>query len=599
MKRFPPIRIYITVAYFVLQSTFLLAQNTSQVGALFSCESITQLTQTFEWSGTKSSSLQAMMRSIAREDLSSSFELQIISELAKRPWRQNTIGDLQAEFQVIKNQYKASIILEGEARRRMACELAKYLHQDYLSNFDQQSIFSPESVPFKFYSYVRQNNLWRNLDSEEEILPEEPSEVAPSNNPALLDADERETLVQPKNTNNLNLINILYWTFLVACAWVLLSLILGTFLKNQRFRNPITQQVFEILLLPFQLIKPLLTDNKRSKNTFYGLEKQAYGTPLSEDKIKTLIDSHIAQNTAGSESTPPSPGEQDRLSAIETQLAWLQKQKQDTPLEQGAVEATSNPQREQLMEQLRLRLDALIKKVDQIEAKIEQQSTLIPNESANELSVNNLSQVRQIVNQEISDFNLELDRRIKALEAKNSAQPPISSTEEDSTPATIESPGLSTEDTETTLETETPKEPEVPAAENLVPTEENLAPPEQLELSPLPSNLMPQFIYYASSPQKGVFYGRRLENGFISKQTVYKITIDKENPEQASFSLVTDEATIRLALNILDSYILPAMELRGPGKIADATEIGPVEPGQLQKEGENWRIVKKGVLHYH
>ncbi len=69
----------------------LLAQNTSQVGALFTCESITQLTQTFEWSGTKSSALQSMMRSISREDLTTGFEAQIINELSKRPWRQNTI----------------------------------------------------------------------------------------------------------------------------------------------------------------------------------------------------------------------------------------------------------------------------------------------------------------------------------------------------------------------------------------------------------------------------------------------------------------------------------------------------------------------------
>lgn len=591
MKKYTPIRLFIIAVFCLLQTTFSLAQNTSQVGALFSCESITQLTQTFEWSGTKSSALQSMMRSIAREDLSSGFEVQIVNELAKRPWRQNTLKALEAEFLVIKGQYKANIILEGEARRRMACELAKYLHQDYLTNFDQQSIFSPESTPFKFYSYVRQNNLWRNLDSDEVSL-EETTEVAPSNNPALFDQDERETLVQPKKTTNLNLINILYWTFLVACAWVLLSLILGAFLKNQRFRNPITQQVFEILLLPFQLIKPLLTEKTKPKNTFYGLEKQAYGTPLSEDNIKTLIDSRIAETSPSPESAPKTEEEQDRLTAIENQLARLENQNQNPVSEPGEVQAGAELQIGQLIKDLQLQLDALDKKVDLLNTKLEQQNTQMPSENASELSVNKLSQVRQIVTQEISDFNLDLDKRIKALELKNSKPADIAPVESDPVDPEAESPGLSVETPEPTSEVEPPVIPEEQP-------EENIAPAEQLDLPPLPSPLMPQFIYYASSPQKGVFYGRRLENGFISKQTVYKIMVDKDKPAQASFTLVTDEATIRLALNILDSYILPAMELRGPGKIADATDIGPVEPGILQKEGENWKIVKKGVLHYH
>ena len=578
--------------FLLLQSTLLLAQNTSQVGALFACENITQLIQTFEWSGTKSSSLQSMMRDIAREDLNSGFELQIVKELAKRPWRQNTIKELEAEFQVIKGQYKADIILEGEARRRLACELAKYLHRDYLNNFDTQSIFSPESVPFKFYSYVRQNNLWRNLDNELESL-QETTEVPPSNNPALFDENERESLVQPKKTNNLNLINILYWTFLVACGWVLLSLILGTFLKNQRFRNPATQQVFEILLLPFQLIKPLLTEKPKSNNTFYGLDKQAYGTPLSEDKIKTLIDSRIAESNTPVDATVNLDEDQDRLSAIENQLAWLQKSQEinqttarDTP------QAKSDEQVVKLIEALQLRLDALSKKVDLLTDKLETQTSQMPSNPSKELSVNNLSQVRQIVTQELSDFNLELDKRIKALELKNTNVLPKIPREESTVDLDTDSPGLSVEPTDDYLDVEMPDDLDDQP-------EESLAPAEQLELTPLPSNLMPQFIYYASSPQRGVFYGRRLENGFISKQTVYKIMIDKENPERATFTLVTDEPTIRLALNILDSYILPAMELHGPGKIADATDIGPVEPGLLQKEGDNWRIVKKGVLHYH
>ena len=118
-----------------------------------------------------------------------------------------------------------------------------------------------------------------------------------------------------------------------------------------------------------------------------------------------------------------------------------------------------------------------------------------------------------------------------------------------------------------------------------------------LELSPTPSK--GQLVWYASSPQKGLFYGRRLERSFLSRQTVYKITIDAYDPNRATFSLVDDEDTVRLALNIPDSYIAPGMELRGEGKLSESRDIGPIEPGMLEKEGDNWRIVKKGIVHYH
>jgi len=527
------------------------AQDYPSVKSLFECQSISQLTQTFETAGTKSNALESMMRSIQRDNLDSGFEIQILKKLAERPWRTNTIGDLDAEFQIIKGQFKAKIILEEEARRRFACELAKFLHRDYLQNFDKEAIFSPQSKPFEFYTFVRDKRLWRNLLEEDDPSLLNTETTPPTSQPNPRSNDQ---LIQPKKSNGLLILNLFYWSFIIVGVWLIISLLLGFLTKDRRFTNPTTQQLMEILLLPYKLIMPLIKmpklEQKMPENP--PLPKNTFGETIPKENMEHIISTPISVPSAKQivKEQEPSPENQNRILELEQQVAKLVQQKsvstdEATPLELNTLKND--------IQQLSLQMNTLAQQIERLKQN-DSSSTPKLDEAALALLIRK-----------------ELDQRerqnIQPIE-KPSSQAPPQNTEEDS-PVSIE------------FDTDAPAD----------------TPEERLELNPIPTTQ--QLVWYASSPQKGLFYGRRLEPGFVPRQTVYKITVDAYDPNRATFTLVDDEDTIRLALNIPDSYIAPAMELRGDGKISDSRDIGPIEAGLLQKDGDNWLIVKKGILHYY
>ncbi|MEO0340211.1 MAG: hypothetical protein AAF242_13495 [Bacteroidota bacterium] len=574
------------------------AQNFDNVDSEFECASISELLQTFELSGTKSTALVSMMRSIGRDPIDSGFDQQIITELAKRPWRIESIKNLEADFLVILGQFNARIIDEDATRQRLACELAKYLHKDYLINFDRESIFSPPSQAFKFYTGIREQGLWRNLIDEETGEMAEPEQSTPSFDFLEEDSNNDETpTIVPEAEKGLSFLTFLYYLVLGIGAWILLSLLLGIVIGDQRFKNPTTQQIASFILIPFQLIRPVLTANStRTTGSIRELKPKNYATEISEEQIKRFIDERVIatqanQITSTTEGSPIHP-ELDRIQELELAVAALQKGgdlSNNVTLPIGDNEDIAG-----LMDQLQFKIEMLEKKLDLFRSDLDRLQEAWGSGQTGAGAQLDLAPIRKLITQELADYDLALDKRIKALEEKGKST--IDKSKPTSPIASIptESPGLSIPPTTTPLpqqiEFEIQKEKE---------EEEDF-----LELPTLPKKDSPiatptQYIWYASSPQKGLFYGRRLETGFVAKQTVYKIIIDKAKPKQATFTLVDDEATVRLAMNIPDSYILPAMELHGPGKLAEAQEIGPVEPGKLEKEGENWRIVKKGVLHYH
>lgn len=541
----------------LLTSRGAFAQNTDQVEDLFSCESIPQLLQTFEWSGTRSQVLQSMMRSIQNEPLNSGFERQIIQELQKKPWRINSIKALSAEFQVITGQYSAGLITEDDARLRLACALSMFLHRDYLENFDRATIFAPQSVPYKFYTYVRKYQLWQNLTNPD--FTTLPLENSASSAESLLSADELPGNIensvptaQPKRQRNIDLLQVLYWLFLILTGWVLLAVISGTLLKNQRFTNPVTQRIFSYLLWPFQLLQPLLAARPKGDKKFFGRQQTAYGTPLSEEQLTLMIDQRIAQTeNKAPEPTSPAPQTKDNAAAFQTLQQQLNQLQQ---------------QLDQLAQQLSSQQEAQEQKAATLQEKLEQYKKEIDNR------ILSLNQSIALQNNEVEEEEEEPEE-VYPTEVGTSHIP---GPEPDS---------VSPEEDE---EEETEQRPDDSSAAS-----------DQLELTPLAAKDPPEsYIYYASSPQQGIFRGQRLEAGFIPRQTVYKITIDKDNPDQASYTMVTHEPTIRLALNIMETYILPAMDLSGPGDIMEATEIGPVEEGRLKKIADDWHIVRKGVLHF-
>ena len=99
--------------------------------------------------------------------------------------------------------------------------------------------------------------------------------------------------------------------------------------------------------------------------------------------------------------------------------------------------------------------------------------------------------------------------------------------------------------------------------------------------------------FYAPAPRNGVFYTDNLSPHFEVGTHYYEIRItDSGNSE---YTLVDNNEARRLAFNIQDDYILPAMDIQG-SEIIDPARVQIIEMGELVKEGENWKISKKAVL---
>lgn len=148
----------------------------------------------------------------------------------------------------------------------------------------------------------------------------------------------------------------------------------------------------------------------------------------------------------------------------------------------------------------------------------------------------------------------DLESRLKALEALNAAQASVA---------------------------------EVPET---IATEAAVASPVPIETKPGPIQTM-----YAVAPKNGIFFMRQLSASFKAREHIYRIEVLDE--ARAYYYLVDDSATRQHAFNIPDSYILPAMELEGTGRLAEASQVD-VQRGSLVKAGQNWQIEEKAVLNY-
>lgn len=100
---------------------------------------------------------------------------------------------------------------------------------------------------------------------------------------------------------------------------------------------------------------------------------------------------------------------------------------------------------------------------------------------------------------------------------------------------------------------------------------------------------------YSVAPKNGTFFLRQLSETFKAREHIYRIEVLDET--RAYYYLVDDSATRQHAFNIPDSYILPAMELEGTGRLAEASQVD-VQRGSLVKAGQNWQIEEKAVLNY-
>ncbi|MEL6717796.1 MAG: hypothetical protein AAFO82_08485 [Bacteroidota bacterium] len=101
---------------------------------------------------------------------------------------------------------------------------------------------------------------------------------------------------------------------------------------------------------------------------------------------------------------------------------------------------------------------------------------------------------------------------------------------------------------------------------------------------------------FSAPPNKnGTFFSRKLSSDLKTTEHTYQISI--VNDQEATYSLVNNQAVMRIALNMPDDYILPAMEIKGDRNANRSQNVRSTE-GKLKKEGDNWKIVEKGTFYY-
>lgn len=137
---------------------------------------------------------------------------------------------------------------------------------------------------------------------------------------------------------------------------------------------------------------------------------------------------------------------------------------------------------------------------------------------------------------------------------------------------------ISTKNPETPKRTETRTEPpKIPV---------KLAPPAK-----------PKVQYYAQTPNKnGVFF--KIKKTHDPGITYFLIT--EISPDQASVSFIDDIQVKKAALNYFDNTITPVFEVKNsvsPAE-ADASNIVVVKEARVKKEGDNWKIIEKGIIEF-
>ena len=101
---------------------------------------------------------------------------------------------------------------------------------------------------------------------------------------------------------------------------------------------------------------------------------------------------------------------------------------------------------------------------------------------------------------------------------------------------------------------------------------------------------------YSPAPTKdGFFYGNQLNDTFKIGSSFYLITLVSRHATTAKFSLIQDDDVIRQAAGMPGSYLTPACQLRGVGSLRQARQVN-VKPGQLLKQGDNWKITEKAIV---
>lgn len=104
--------------------------------------------------------------------------------------------------------------------------------------------------------------------------------------------------------------------------------------------------------------------------------------------------------------------------------------------------------------------------------------------------------------------------------------------------------------------------------------------------------------FYLPAPNKdGSFKDLSKSDVFKPTASVYKLIILDNSDTIGEFSFIDDLDTMKRAINLPDSYILPVCDSQNAHDF-NARKIITIENGKAQKDGDIWKVTKKVIIKY-
>jgi uncharacterized small protein (DUF1192 family) len=102
-------------------------------------------------------------------------------------------------------------------------------------------------------------------------------------------------------------------------------------------------------------------------------------------------------------------------------------------------------------------------------------------------------------------------------------------------------------------------------------------------------NTLPQL--YTTNPRNNVFFSRYMKDNMRPKEHIIRIDIISE--KEAEYTLVSHPESIKKAFSVPNTYLQPSFDTKGRPTVQRHRVM---QKGKLKKDGENWRIVEKGII---
>jgi|GEM_PF-4956787 len=105
-------------------------------------------------------------------------------------------------------------------------------------------------------------------------------------------------------------------------------------------------------------------------------------------------------------------------------------------------------------------------------------------------------------------------------------------------------------------------------------------------------------VFYMATPNSDSSFSAESANDTFSEtSTLYKFTVDENNPQKAKFEFISGFSGVRDATNAPQTYTDPVC-IPENALIQNAKAIKTIEPGIAQKQGNIWKVTQKAKIRY-